>query len=122
MTQKIIELRILPPFAIARLGSADDPMDNYTIELDAPDNQDQPLGYRALKPLDTLIVGERSGEIEAVKRPPFPLRFKIGGRIRPVAPFLEVYAVVESDKTEVGSEKKEHELVPLTVDLLTTTD
>ena len=37
MTQKIIELRILPPFAIARLGSADDPMDNYTIELDAPD-------------------------------------------------------------------------------------
>ena len=118
MTQKIIELRILPPFAIARLGSADDPMDNYTIELDAPENQDQPLGYRALKPLDTLIVGERSGEIEAVKTPPFPLQFKIGGKIRPVAPFLEVYAVVESDKTEVGSEKKEHELVPLTVDLL----
>jgi hypothetical protein len=118
MTQTIKELRILPPFAIARLGSADDPMDNYTIELDAPENQDQPLGYRALKPLDTLIVGERSGEIEHVKTPPFLLQFKIGGRIRPVAPFLEVYAVVESDKTEVGSEKKEHELVPLTLDLL----
>ena len=83
MTQKIIELRILPPFAIARLGSADDPMDNYTIELDAPENQNQPLGYRALKPLDTLIVGERSGEIEAIKTPPLPLQFKIGGRIRP---------------------------------------
>jgi hypothetical protein len=118
MTRTIKELRILPPFAIARLGSADDPMDNYTIELDAAANQDQPLGYRALKPLDTLIVGERSGEIEDVKTPPFPLRFKIGGRIRPVAPFLEVYAVVESDKTEVGSEKKENELVPLTVELL----
>ena len=115
MTRTIKELRILPPFAIARLGSADEPMDNYTIELDAPANQDQPLGYRALKPLDTLIVGERSGEIEDVKTPPFPLQFKIGGRIRPVAPFLEVFAVVESGKTEDGSE---NELVPLTVDLL----
>ncbi len=36
MTQTIKGLRILPPFAIARLGSADEPMDNYTIELDAP--------------------------------------------------------------------------------------
>ena len=46
MTRTIKELRILPPFAIARLGSADDPMDNYTIELDAPANQDRPLGYQ----------------------------------------------------------------------------
>ena len=105
----------MPPFAIARLGSADEPMDNYTIELDAPDNQDQPLGYRALKPLPTLIVGERSGEIEEVRTPQLPLQFKVHGKngeqIRPVAPFLEVFAVVETGK-------KEDELVPLTVELL----
>src|SRR5271165_5056552 len=111
MTRTIKGLRILPPFAIARLGSADEPMDNYTIELDAPANQDRPLGYRALKPLPTLIVGERSGEIEAVRIPTLPLQFKIGDKIRPVAPFLEVFAIVENDKKEDG-------LVPLTVDLL----
>lgn len=38
MTRTIKGLRILPPFAIARLGSADDPMDNYTIELEPPPN------------------------------------------------------------------------------------
>jgi hypothetical protein len=119
MTRTIKELRILPPFAIARLGSADDPMDNYTIELDAPANQDRPLGYRALKPLETLIVGERSGEIEDARVPPLPLRFKIDGKIRPVAPFLEVFAVVESDRIEVEGDKKENELKPLTVELLT---
>ncbi len=111
MTRTIKGLRILPPFAIARLGSADEPMDNYTIELDAPANQDQPLGYRALRPLPTLIVGERSGEIEEVRTPDLPLQFKVDGKIRPVAPFLEVFAVVENDN-------KEDELVPLTVDLL----
>jgi hypothetical protein len=107
MTRTIKGLRILPPFAIARLGSADDPMDNYTIELEPPPNQSEPLGYRALKPLRTLIVGERSGEIEDVKRPPFPLEFKTDGKIRPVAPFLEVFVVLEND-----------ELAPLTEDLL----
>ena len=30
----IKELRILPPFAIGRLGSAPDPLDNYTIETE----------------------------------------------------------------------------------------
>ncbi|MBV8106903.1 MAG: hypothetical protein JO223_20195 [Hyphomicrobiales bacterium] len=121
MTRTIRGLRILPPFAIARLGSADEPMDNYTIELDAPANQDRPLGYRALKPLRTLIVGERSGEIEDARIPTLPLKFTVDRKdekdgknrkqIRPVAPFLEVFAVIRSDK-------KEDELVPLTVELL----
>ena len=105
---RIKALRILPPFAIGRLGSADEPMDNYAIEIDPPPaSAKEPLGYRALEPLRTLIVGERSGEIEAVKEPPFPLEFKRNGKIRPVAPFLEVFALTEDD-----------ELAPLTVPLL----
>jgi hypothetical protein len=101
----IKQLRILPPFAIGRLGSASDPMDNYTFDLDI--NPEDPLGYRELKPQPTLIVNENSGEIED-QRTPRKLVFKQGGRIRPVAPFLEVYAITDTDEL----------LQPLTTDLL----
>ena len=83
-------------------------MDNYSLEIDPPAaNDKEPLGYRALKPKPTLVVGQISGEIEHVKKPPFQLDFKHGEQIRPVAPFLEVFAVTENDKIE-----------PLTVKLL----
>jgi hypothetical protein len=101
----IKELRILPPFAIGRLGSASEPMDNYTFDLDI--DTDNPLGYRELKPQPTLIVNENSGEIDGQRIAP-RLEFKHGGRIRPVAPFLEVHAVTDSDET----------LQPLTTALL----
>ena len=39
---KIRELRILPPLAIGRLGSANEPQDNYTIA----DNPNEPFGDR----------------------------------------------------------------------------
>ena len=107
MSKTIKALRILPPFAIGRLGSADEPMDNYTIDVAIAADQAQPLGYRPLRPLPTLIVGERSGEIEDVRTPSLPLEFKRNGRIRPVAPFLEVFAVTEGD-----------ELTALTTELL----
>jgi hypothetical protein len=103
----IKQLRILPPFAIGRLGSASDPMDNYTFDLDFDPDHADPLGYRELKPQPTLIVNENSGEIED-QRTPRKLVFKQGGRIRPVAPFLEVYAITDTDEL----------LQPLTTDLL----
>ncbi|MDE2600920.1 MAG: hypothetical protein KGL62_00985 [Bradyrhizobium sp.] len=101
----IKQLRILPPFAIGRLGSASEPMDNYTFDLDI--NPADPLGYRQLKAQPTLIVDENSGEIKDEITPP-RLEFKHGGRIRPVAPFLEVYAITDTDET----------LQPLTTTLL----
>jgi hypothetical protein len=100
----IKQLRILPPFAIGRLGSASEPMDNYTFDLDI--DPSDPLGYRELKPQPTLIVDENSGEIER-QHTPHKLQFKIGHSIRPIAPFLEVFAVTDAD-----------ELVPLTTALL----
>jgi hypothetical protein len=111
----IKELRILPPFAIARLGSADTPMDNYTIDLDVAAGDERPLDYRAIKPQPTLFVNEHSGEIE-VEHTPDKLEFKqcednkqdVNRKIRPVAPFLEVFAITDADDT----------LVPLTVELL----
>ena len=55
----IRELRILPPFAIGRLGSAKEPLDNYTIE----DDPNHPLGFRRIRGAETLFVDETTGEI-----------------------------------------------------------
>ena len=89
----IKELRILPPFAIGRLGSAREPLDNYTIE----DDPGRPLGFRLIKGARTLVVDERSGEISGT-RTPRTVQFKQGTHIRPVAPFLEVFAVTGDDE------------------------
>jgi hypothetical protein len=107
---KIVELRILPPFAIGRLGSAEQPMDNYTIEVepDVDPANPNPLGYRKLTPLPTLIVGPDGGIEDASPTPTLPLQFKHAGKIRPVAPFLEVFAKLD------GAD----EFTPLTRDLL----
>ena len=100
----IHELRILPPFAIGRLGSADTPLDNFSITSDP----DQPLGYRQIVPGETLHVDDATGEISGTSVPA-SIEFKTAeGRIRPVAPFIEVWARVD-DATD---------FVPLTTDLL----
>ena len=95
-------LRILPPLAIGRLGSADEPLDNYTIEV----NDAQVLGFRRIVPAETLVVDTRTGEISGT-RIAGNVAFTSDGKIRPVAPFLEVFAITGKD-----------EMVPLTTDLL----
>ena len=107
---KIRELRILPPFAIGRLGSAKEPQENYTIV----DNPNEPLGYRKIVPAKTLKVRESTGEIASAKIPK-TISFKKNGKIRPVAPFLEVFAVVEKPKK---GKKATEEMVPLNASLL----
>lgn len=100
---KIREIRILPPFAIGRLGSSPDPVVNYTLDEDP----DQPLEFREILPRETLLVDEATGEISG-SFVPEEISFKDEQqRIRPVAPFLEVFAVTDRD-----------ELVPLTAELL----
>ena len=98
----IKELRILPPLAIARFGAAATPMDNYDVTVDPS----RPLGYRHLRPAETLEVDEATGGI-ARAFVPTRVFFTENGLVRPVAPFLEVWALTEND-----------ELEPLTVDLL----
>jgi hypothetical protein len=97
----IRELRILPPFAIGRLGSASEPLDNFTIE----DDPDHPLGFRRIKGAPTLVVDEATGEIRGTREE--TPTFKQGKQIRPVAPFLEVFALTDGDTLE-----------PLTLDLM----
>jgi hypothetical protein len=102
-------LRILPPFAIGRLGSAAEPLDNYTIDTiddDSAADPKHPLGFRRIKGTRTLVVDEASGEIREARDGSTP-DFKQDGAIRPVAPFLELFALTEDDVLE-----------PLTQDLL----
>jgi hypothetical protein len=81
-------LRILPPLAIGRLGGADEPVASYTLVDDA----ENPLGFRQLVGQPTFVVDARSGAISSSYVPPH-IDFKDGhNRIKPVAPFLEVFA------------------------------
>ncbi|MGA8429373.1 MAG: hypothetical protein WB729_06100 [Candidatus Sulfotelmatobacter sp.] len=99
---EITEIRILPPFAIARLGSSTDPMDNYCLEIV------DPIGPRHITDAETLLVDRETAEVRAKARP-FDVKFRdADGKVRPVAPFLEVWVLL------AGSD----ELVPLTLDVL----
>jgi hypothetical protein len=98
-------LRILPPFAIGRLGSAKEPLDNFTIA----DDPEHPLGFRLIRGAETLTVND-DGKISK-QRPPETVQFKQDGHIRPVAPFLEVFAVM-------GKKPSDELLVPLDLELL----
>ncbi|HEX8737648.1 MAG TPA: hypothetical protein VF721_20115 [Pyrinomonadaceae bacterium] len=101
MAKKIAELRILPPFAIARLGSSAEPMDNYDLIIT------DPIGVRQIVPAETFLVDKKTGEITAAT--PEKVNFRDGaGNIRPIAPFLEVWARFDGDD----------ELVPLTANIL----
>lgn len=91
----IRELRILPPLVIARFGGAATPMDNYDVDVDPQ----QPLAYRRLVPAETFEVDRNTGEIARTFRPP-TLTFTRDGLVRPVAPFLELWALTDDDALE----------------------
>ncbi len=101
----ILELRILPPIAIGRLGGATTPLEAFDLEV----NPDQPFDYRKIVPCPTFEVDPISGEIVRCYVPE-TIRFKDDDKkIRPVAPFLEVYA---------RTSELPNELQPLTLALL----
>ncbi len=91
--KKISGICILPPFAIGRLGSSDTPLENFTID----ENPDQPLGFRRIVPRMTLEMDWSTGKIKCSYTPEF-IRFRDHERIRPVAPFLEVFAMLEGEE------------------------
>jgi hypothetical protein len=72
-------------------------MDNYDAVVD-PEN---PLGYRSLRPAETLEVDVESGEITRAFVPD-ELSFTENGAVRPVAPFLEVWALVGDETLSDG--------------------
>jgi hypothetical protein len=95
----ITEIRVLPPLVIARLGSSPEPLENYDLELPK-----DAIGFRRIVPAETLYIGG-DGSISRASVPP-KIVFRDGDRIRPVAPFFELFARVDVD------------LVPLTTAIL----
>jgi hypothetical protein len=97
----IKELRILPALAIGRFGSSPEPLENYTAQIV------DPLDFRKIVPAPTLIVDDATGTIarETNPGPQDKVHFRDAKRrIKPLAPFLEVWARFDDDDT----------LVPLT--------
>jgi hypothetical protein len=98
---RIQELRILPPLAIGRLGSAAEPLVSYEIEGDPQ----HPLDFHRIRGATTFVVSPTTGEIvnefipETVSfKEVRTVRGKQTDHIRPVAPFLEVWARVDGEK------------------------
>ncbi|MDC1162116.1 hypothetical protein OAT18_01605 [Tenacibaculum sp.] len=105
---EIIDLRILPPIAIGRLGSSEIPMDAYSLKV----NEEAPLDFRTIIPKESLSVDPETGIITSYTPENIVFKDSEKGKVRPVAPFLEVFAIT-SDNEDV--------LVPLTLDLLEAT-
>jgi hypothetical protein len=101
----IEELRILPPLAFARLGSADKPQPSYELG----ENTSDPLGFRQIKKQQSFIIDEEGNltKDDADYSDPNSM-FRDKDKIRPVAPFFELYAFNTGSKV----------LEPLTVEML----
>ena len=97
---KIIELQLLPPLAFARFGSADEPLENYSLTPDPLSTSTHlekgydPLGFRAIVPEPTLVVDKHTGRVE-IKPASERVSFKKNGKVKPVAPFFELFAVTD---------------------------
>lgn len=101
----ILDLRILPPVAIGRLGAAAEPLEAFDLVRDP----ERPLDYRCIVPCPSFKVDPASGEVVEVYTPQ-KIRFRDANHlVRPVAPFLEVFVRLANAPDE---------LVPLTLDLL----
>jgi len=97
-------LRLLPPLAFARFGSASKPQANYQLKV----HENAPLDFRTICPTPVLNIAEDGAlTIDPLPRTEVNEMFRDGARIRPVAPFFELF--VEEDP---------YNLVPVTLDLL----
>ena len=101
----LLEIYFLPPMAMARLGNSEIPLEAYSWEED----------LRAHSACQTIIRPQVSfwvrpdGSLEAYL--PQEIRFKDDGKIRPVAPFFELWA----DVLVAGEGQQQ---VPVTLELL----
>ncbi|MCP5005578.1 MAG: hypothetical protein GY941_16825 [Planctomycetes bacterium] len=89
----IKEIRIMPPLAIGRFGSSPEPMDNYIL------GSTNSEGHRQLVNAETIYI--KDGRVDKIEKPSgLEVNFTDSQRrVRPVAPFFEVWARFDgSDK------------------------
>lgn len=84
----IKDIRLLPPLAVARLGSSPEPLENYDLDIvDA-------VSPRTIVPKETLFL-DAAGNL-SVKDSPGQVQFRdTNGLIKPVAPFFELWALMD---------------------------
>jgi hypothetical protein len=102
---RIVEIFFLPPLAIGRLGAGDTPVESFVWATDPTLHGG---GRTVIMPAVTLEV-QGDGSLRTYI--PSTIRFRDGKNLRPVAPFFELWARIESDGTQPRD-------VPLTLDLL----
>lgn len=108
MAPTIRSIFINPPIVIARLGGSSVPQDAY-LWVESPDPRAD--GETALLPTWSLTVRADGSAVPSV---PTELVLRDGALIRPVCPFLEVWAVLGEDGGSPDSWRE----VPLTTSLL----
>jgi hypothetical protein len=108
----IREIYFLPPLAIARVGGSDTPQDSFRWQTS--------IGIHGAH--QTVIEPAVSFHVAADGTPsahlPNEIRFRDGGLLRPVAPFFELWARVESTAGGVLQQSE----MPLTLALLGSVD
>ena len=86
----IKEIRILPPLAIGRFGSSPEPLENFSVQVV------DPVGFRKVVPAPSLVVDATGAVTETMPDPKGTVNFRDAkGLIKPLAPFLEVWARFE---------------------------
>jgi len=108
MAQTIQRIFLKPPIAIARLGGSTTPQHAYTW-VESPNPRSS--GETTIQPAWSLVV-ESGGTVQPIMQD--AIAFRDGAQIRPVCPFLELWALVG----EAGSASSTWREVPVTPALL----
>lgn len=106
--ERMLELFFLPPLAIARLGGSDMPLESFCWANDVAAHD---AHRTVIEPAVTLMVGADGTPVPYL---PNAIRFRDGDKLRPVAPFFELWVRVLS--VEDGRPQEHEE--PLTLDVL----
>lgn len=109
---QITAISFRPPLAFGHLGGASTPMDNY-VWRDDPTIHGS--GRTVIEPALTLQVLADGSVFPAT---PTVLRFRENTKLRPTAPFFELWAAVRFDADDAGHQPGSAAEMPLTGELL----
>jgi hypothetical protein len=101
----VLELYLLPPLALARLGGSDTPLECFRWATNVGIHS---ANQTAIEPAATLEIND-DGRPSAYL--PSIIRFRDAGKLRPVAPFFELWIRTQEQEREIEDR-------PVTLDLL----
>ena len=105
MSINCLEMFFLPPLAIARLGGSNTPLESFRW---TPDSNVYSARRTTIEPAVTIAVGDDGIPVPYM---PSALRFRDNGKLRPVAPFFELWMRVKKGRQKPAD-------LPVTLELL----